>query len=607
MAEAERLYRLVLKRQPRNFAALRFLGVIAGHTGQWQSGIKLLREALKVDPKSAEAHTDLGALQHASRDFEAATAAFTTALRLNPMQDGAHHNLGVVRRDQGRFAEAAASFGAAIGIRPDFVDAWYNLGVAWQGMGRLKDAIFAYRRAIDIAPSRLEIRCALGGLLFEMGDYQAAATAYRAALAIQPDWPAALNGLAAAQSQIDDEDSIETINQTIQKLPNNIYGYDLLGNVLRRVGRFDDAIKAYETALGLPGNHSHSYYGLTHAKKVTLADQHLVTGIQAELERSGASLSASDRSYMHFAMGKALDDLDRCEEAIQQFDLANQAWLDSRPPHRRNVPLAVERQHTTMEFNAMIASFSAAELARLRQWGSASERPILIVGMMRSGTTLIEQILASHPDVAAGGELTFWNDSRLRLRIAAGGVPRQPDVASAIQGYDETLNRISPAARRVTDKMPHNFFLLGMIHGIFPNARIIHCRRNPVDIALSLYFARFARDQDFTYDREGIVTFYREYRRLMAHWRQVIPADRLIDVDYEATVEDQEGETRKILDFCGLDWNDACLSFYKTERSVRTASSWQVRQPIYRSSAARWRRYQPWLGAFRALLEDQPA
>ncbi len=155
--------------------------------------------------------------------------------------------------------------------------------------------------------------------------------------------------------------------------------------------------------------------------------------------------------------------------------------------------------------------------------------------------------------------------------------------------------------------MPHNFLLLGMINGIFPNARIIHCRRHPVDISLSIYFTRFAREQDFTYDRSGIVHFYQEYRRLMAHWHRVIPADRLIAIDYEAMVDDQEAVTRKLLHFCGLDWNDSCLAFHKTERPIRTASSWQVRQPIYRSSAERWRRYEPWLGEFRALLDDPAA
>lgn len=602
-AEAERLYRLVLARQPRNSAALHYLGVIAGHAGNWAAGIKLVRDALKGEPKSAEAHADLGALLHGNRDLDGAATALMTALRLDPAHGAAHHNLGVVRRDQGRFAEAAASFGAAVGLRPDFVDAWYNLGVAWQGLGRYDDAVFAYRRATELDAHRVDIRTALGGLLFEMGDYPGAAASYRAALQTSPDLPDALNGLAAAEGQIGGEGAFEAIDRAIKAVPGNIYGYDVLGNVLRREGRFDEAVRAYETALRLPGNHAHTYYGLVRSRKLAPADQGIVAAMQEELERLGPGLSASDRSYFHFALGKALDDMDRCEEAIGHFDLANRAWLDARPPHQRVLSSEAMRQRDTAEFNALIAKIDAAQIARLHRWASGSERPVLIVGAMRSGTTLVEQILASHPDVAGGGERTFWNDWRLRVRVGLGGVPRQADAEQAVRDYEEDLRTVSADARRVTDKMPHNFLLTGVIHGLFPNARIIHCRRHPVDTALSIYFSRFARAQDFSYSRSDIVFFYKEYRRLMAHWRRLIPADRFIEVDYEAVVADPPAQTRRLLDFCGLGWDDACLSFHKTRRPIRTASSWQVRQPIYRSSVERWRRYEPWLGVFRELLD----
>ena len=282
-------------------------------------------------------------------------------------------------------------------------------------------------------------------------------------------------------------------------MPDNIYAYTLLGNVLRRLGRFEDAIKAHQAALEIPGNHAEVFFGLAQAKKLTVADEGLLGRIQDELDRSGESLSASDRSYMHFALGKALDDLDRCGEAIRHFDLANKAWLASRPAHKKAMSLDAERRSTTTEINNLIAGFGAGEIARLRQWGNASERPILIVGMMRSGTTLVEQILASHPDVAAGGELRYWNDCRVKLRIGSGGVLQQAEMESAIGGYLEVLDGISPDAHRVTDKMPFNFIVLGPIHAMFPNARIIHCRRHPIDTSLSISFlANFAKDQDFT-------------------------------------------------------------------------------------------------------------
>ena len=286
------------------------------------------------------------------------------------------------------------------------------------------------------------------------------------------------------------------------------------------------------------------------------------------------------------------------------YDSGNRAWLAARPPHRRVQSTVAEQQiHVALTSN-MIADFGPDEIERLRQWGSSSERPVLIVGMMRSGTTLIEQILASHPDVRAGDELPFWNARRLKLRIGSGGKLALAAAKETIRDYLDTLNGISSEASRVTDKMPHNFLLLGLIHILFPKARIIHCRRNPVDTCLSIYFTRFAKDHDFTYDRSAIVFFYKEYRRLMAHWRRVLPGDRFLEIDYEQLIGDQETTTRTVLNFCGLEWNDACLAFHRTERSIRTASSWQARQPIYRTSAARWRRYEPWLGEFRELLDS---
>jgi hypothetical protein len=228
---------------------------------------------------------------------------------------------------------------------------------------------------------------------------------------------------------------------------------------------------------------------------------------------------------------------------------------------------------------------------------------VLIVGMPRSGTTLVEQILASHPDIAAAGELDFWPrrlDHVRRRRISRLDAAAERDI---VRDYPALLRTYSPGARRVTDKMPFNFLFLGHIHRLFPNARIIHCRRLPVDTALSIYLTRFAGLHDFTASREDIVRYYQEYRRLMAHWRAVLPPDRFLDIDYEDLVADPDSVSRRMVAFCGLEWDDACRDSHKTDRPIVTASVWQARQPVYRSSAERWRRYEPWLGELRLLLE----
>jgi hypothetical protein len=223
--------------------------------------------------------------------------------------------------------------------------------------------------------------------------------------------------------------------------------------------------------------------------------------------------------------------------------------------------------------------------------------------MPRSGTTLIERIVSSHPQVAGGGELPFWNEH------APGWVDADADRLAAeadrIGGdYLQLLRSIGPGASRVTDKMPSNFLWIGLVHRLLPGARVIHCRRNPIDTCLSIYSTHFAHNWAGASDREDLASYYRQYLRLMEHWRAVIPAERLLDVDYEEATADPESVARRLIDFCGLTWDAACLRPERNPDAVRTASKWQARQPIYRSAVERWRNYEPWIGALRTLVPD---
>ena len=249
----------------------------------------------------------------------------------------------------------------------------------------------------------------------------------------------------------------------------------------------------------------------------------------------------------------------------------------------------------------MIRTLTPDHFTRRAAFGADSELPVLIVGMPRSGTTLVEQILSSHPEIAGGGELTFWGDKANALAVA--GVALSEEAAHELAAkYLALLRRIGPAAHRVTDKMPQNYMHLGLIHMVFPRARTIHCRRDPIDTCLSIYFTHFGLMKDYAFERRGIIFFYEQYLSLMAHWRRVLPPDRFLEVDYEALVADPEPVTRRIIDFCGLDWDDACLRSENNPRVVSTASMWQARQRIYQTSVERWRRYEPWLGEFGRLL-----
>ena len=270
---------------------------------------------------------------------------------------------------------------------------------------------------------------------------------------------------------------------------------------------------------------------------------------------------------LHFALGKIFDDLKDYERAIAHFDEGN------RLERNRHV---FNREDFTAEMNRLTTAFPRSPVASTPVF-SASERPLLIVGLPRSGTTLAEQILASHPQVAAGGELNFWLQRSEGLRNGA-----EPHLGPAaerkiIDDYLGVLAAISPDAARVTDKMPYNFLAIGLVHRLFPEARIVHCRRGHLDTALSIYLNRFARGQEFAYDRGDILHYVRGYLRLMAHWREILPAEQFCEIDYEELVADQRAVTATLLDFCGLPWDEACMNFFRTERPIDTLSAWQAR------------------------------
>ena len=326
---------------------------------------------------------------------------------------------------------------------------------------------------------------------------------------------------------------------------------------------------------------------MSQCRKFTEADRPLVSEIGAALE--SPRLSDQDRSLLHFALGKICDDLGDYGTAIGHFDAANRLGRG-------------EAQFDAQEFAAaidwLIDAFPKSSLPD--KGASDSQLPLLIVGMPRSGTTLVEQILSNHPQVAAGGELDFWLQRSGwigKQRVEALNPAAARKVAD---DYLAMLTGIGPAACRVTDKMPHNFLFLGLMHHLFPAARIIHCRRDPRDTALSIYFTRFAQGHDFAFRRTDILAYTREYRRLMAHWRAVLSPGRMLELDYESLIGD-ENAIRALVAFCGLEWDEACRDFHRLARPVATAAAWQVRQPLYRSSVGRWRHYEPWLGELREL------
>ena len=550
---AKLLYERILVDDPGHADSLHLLGVISYQTGRDDEAIDLIRSAIAIKRKVAAYHSNLGNVFLRQKRLDAAAASFRRALGIKPDYPEAHNNLGLTLSELGKREEAVLCYRRAIGHKPDYASAYNNLSIVLMELGWLDEAVACCRAALDLDPDFAPAHNNLGSALRDLGHLEDAVNSYRRAVQLRPDYGDAHNNL---------------------------------GFALQHQGRFVEAFAAHEVALRSGVDRPTSYYGLSSCRKFTQADLPLTADLEAVL--ADPALSNEGRSLLHFALGKIRDDQADYRAAILNFDAANRLEYENRRLDPARLPVMVER---AIERSKKAQHSDAAV--------SGSKLPVFIVGMPRSGTTLTEQILASHPKVMAGGEIDFWLRGWDKPGISE---------ADAVRDYLGLLTGISFGAARVIDKMPFNFLFLDRIHRLFPNARIVHCRRNPVDTALSIYFARFtpsgnfAQINNFAYDRKDIVRAYRAYQRLMEHWRGMLSPDRFIEIDYEALVADPETVARRLVAFCGLEWDRACLVFHQSSRPIGTASAWQARQPIYRGSVERWRNYEPWLGELRELL-----
>jgi tetratricopeptide (TPR) repeat protein len=362
-------------------------------------------------------------------------------------------------------------------------------------------------------------------------------------------------------------DAKAQFEKVLRVAPRHVSALIGMGILARTEGRFDDARALLNRALEANPKNPVAWAALVGLRKMTSSDG-------AWLERAeeivAGGIAPVDEVAVRFAMGKYCDDVGEFERAFKNYKRANE----------------------------LLKTFTHKyQPANVASGASTSMKPVFVVGMMRSGTSLVEQIIASHPAATGAGELEFWHDVMHKhgalIRRELLDEPLRKELAEA---YLSVLARHSVDALRVVDKAPINSDYLGVIHSVFPNARIIYMRRDPIDICLSCYFQQFSAVLNFTMDLSDLAHYYREHQRLMAHWRAVLPSEAILDVPYAELVADQEGWTRKILDFVGLEWDQRCLDFHNTQRTVVTASYWQVRQRIYSGSVERWRNYRKYIG-----------
>jgi len=534
-------------------------------------------------------------------ELEQSLLPLQQAVEANPNNVNAVYDLGLTLLLCGRPADAVARLARTVALKPGHADAHYNLGIALQSLGQVQAAITSLRRACELKPKkprRADAYHRLGELSSMMQRYSESAAWFRRGAGTARD--TTLGCICEARALIIEDkcrEAADLLRRALARDPQNVTAILLLAQAVSYMGDMEAATACYEKVLTLTadaaGPAASAFSGLVRVKKLIEADRPLTARIAKCLEQR--TLSDTGRMQLHFALGKAFDDLRDYETAIHHYDSANRLRSTLSPPDRAVLPRLVDtvKAGCDGEFFASRAGF-----------GSDDETPVLVIGMPRSGTTLVEQVISNHRDVAGAGELTFWMDNSVLLdRVGVERIDRE--TARRLAGdYLARLRGYSTKAARVTDKMPFNFLWLGLIRLAFPRARFIHCRRHPVDTCLSMYFTSFEITRSFTSTREDLVFYYRHYLSLMNHWRSVLPRDRFIEVDYEVLTTDFESEARRLIAFCGLDWDDACLHPERNQHEVKTASLWQARQPVYRTSVERWRHYEPWLGALRELLPD---
>ncbi|HEV2110454.1 MAG TPA: sulfotransferase [Gammaproteobacteria bacterium] len=564
LTAAEREYRAVLAAAPGHADATHFLGLLLHQRGESEQGLGLMQQALSLSPQNYQYRSNLaGVLNQLGRPRDA-ERLYREALALKPDHRDSHVNLGMLYAAEGDHPRALACFDVALRLAPGDYTAWFCRAQSLQQLARGREALAAYREAAAAAADDPERLQHLGVALREAGEFEEAERCHARALKLAPDSPQAVSGL---------------------------------GNVLAMGGDLSAAERHYRRAIALKPDYAGAFHNLVDVARLAPGDL-LWPALMALAERA-TELPPESAIPLHFTLGRVWEGQQDYPRAFRHFREGNRL---------KRAGIQYDEAAQARFFADFIDAYPAMVHHGLE---NGEQRPVFIVGMPRSGTTLAEQILASHPAVHGAGEThALRNCLREELPPDAGdyGLPRQVaglDTAAlqrAAARYGRHLDEIAPGALRVTNKLPGNMVFLGLMRLLFPRARIIHCRRDPLDTCLSCYTKLFTTGHPFSYELGELGRFHRMYRELMAGWRRLLPSGSMLELDYEALVADFEGGARRLVDYCGLPWDEACLSFHTAARPVRTASLAQVRQPIYSSSVGRWKKYESELAPLKEAL-----
>ena len=665
--QAARLgYESALNIDSDNIDALHLLGVLENQTKNPNAAISLINRAIDLRPDFAEAYNSLGNVHCDLKNWSDAEVCYERAIKANSEFAGAHLNLGLVLRHKGDFAGALIQYAQALECQPAFADAHFNRGNTLRELGQLTEAAASYRSALKLDDKLKDVRQNLAVTLQELGDsaleaqnWKAAVAAYSEALTSGQDNASLRNNFGNSLFNSGNTDgAIEQLSTALRQDPKYVAAYNNLGAILEKTGNLFEAMEYYNHALIIEPNFSSALNNLANVQRATdqseaamgnylkavsinpkFLDAHFNLGnaykeagafskatksykrvLEIDPQYAGAyrhlallgelsgsavvnlkalienksRISLPVRSELCFAMGKVLEDQ-------KEFDGAFEMYLAGNTCKRQTFDYKIECDKDWFD---RIRQFFTPQLFNLTLDSTHDASPIFIVGLPRSGTSLVEQILASHPNIEGAGELTEITDIATDAGFPEVVIESKPNSLNYYgDAYISKIKTRFPSASHITDKMPHNFLFLGFIRLVFPKARIIHCKRDPIATCLSLYKTLFRDELKFSYDLTELGLYYCLYSELMEHWRSVLPGG-FFELSYENLIANQETETEKLLNYVCLPWDNSCMSFHKSERHVKTASNFQVRQPMYESSIDSWKNFNKHLNPLYSLLNN---
>ncbi|MBL4691834.1 MAG: tetratricopeptide repeat protein [Magnetovibrio sp.] len=667
LVDAEVLYQKVLKNNPKHAAALNMVGVIAYQGGHFEDAILQIQNSIDQQPNFADAYGNLGLVLAAVNRDQEAIERFQKAISLKPDYTAAHFNLGNVFLGMKNLEQAEKSFQNVVSLVPSHIDAYaklgdvyvqsnlfekalacfqwvvqrqpqnalmhYNIALASQQLGHYDEAISSYQSALRFDAENPRLYFNLACLLSNLGQTKAAIDNYQLAISKKSDFAEAYNNMGLCLEKLGMSDaakvcfeSVIAINPEISEAHNNLglivfdagdlktalkhyfialkhdpkfmRAFNNIANVYKAMGERDQAFEYYRKTIELDPDIAEAHKNLALMKKHKEYDQDL-ENMESFFGRPG--VSEDQKMHLAYGLGKAFDELHRYDEAFEYLAFGNKTYRASYD---------YNSQQDLDYFNHIKEVFNASLFETRKNMGCEDATPIFILGMPRSGTTLVEQILSSHPDVFGAGELRTLSQIIVKHQTQE-NIAKYPDVVKDIKDtnfnelgrqYVQAIRAHDPGVRFIINKMPGNFLYIGLIKLILPKAKIIHCKRSPEDTCLSIFRYHFSGLHEYAQDLKELGQYYNQYHDLMDHWHQHLPGF-VYDIQYEDLIADQGGQTKALLDFCGLEWDDACLDFHKSKRAVSTASTEQVRRPIYKDSVQAWKHYEKQLAPLIEVLK----